>query len=191
MIGKPPETVPDNLTGEEYYQLGTWYLDLGQIEQGRISLQRATEQNVDLEAAKRAKIMLACRMPATEIPKEAVERCDKVRMTGFSNPAEAARTYEEMISQYPKFERPYKRLAELRLTEGNVAKCVELLESVLKINPNYAPAMDVMAHALAANMDYDNAFRFLQQAIDLIPETERAQLLDFRRSLQIAAAMES
>ncbi len=193
MIGKPPDTVPDDLTGEEYYQLGSWYFELSQfgnlnyIEKAREALNRAIAQDNDQEAARKSKILLACRFLTSDIPKEAIERCEKMRLSVLGNPAEAASGYEQLIAQYPKFERPYKRLAEIRLGEGNVDECIKLLESALKINPRDAPAMDVMAQALAAKMDYVGSKEFLEQALDSTPDSERQQLVNFRRSLQIVA----
>lgn len=189
MIGKPPEMVPDDLTGEEYYQLGSWYLELQKTELAREALNRAVAQHADLEAAKKSQVLLSTRVPAENIPKEALEACDKARMSGVSNPAEAASAYERLIAEHPKFERPYKRLAEIRLSEGNIDECIKLLEAALNINPNYAPAKDVMAQALAAKRSYVEATKFLEDAINSTPDAERQQLIDFRRSLAIVAAL--
>ena len=191
VIGKPPDIVPNDLTGEEYYQLGSWYLDTGQMGQAREALNRAAAQHTNAEAKRKSQLLLACRIPATEVPKEAIELCDQMRMSRLSSPTEAVRVYEQLIAEHPKFERPYKRLAEVRLQEGDVSECIKLLQSVLNINPSYAPAMDVMAQALAASMDYSGSSKFLEQAINSTPDTERQHLLNFRRSLQVVAAMDA
>lgn len=188
VIGKPPEVVPDDLSAEEYLELGRWYHDSGDLDKARDALTRATNLDPDGPIGSQSSNFLSSQIPLNPLPKEALDDYRKMEMLSFSSPPQAIKLGENLMDRFPVFEWPYKRVADLKLRSGDTASAIKLLEKSLEINPSYAPAMVTLAQTLAAEMDYATARRHLEHARRIMPDNQ--EITELARSLEILESLD-
>jgi tetratricopeptide (TPR) repeat protein len=189
MLGEPPDLVPDDLTAEEYLELGIWYQESNKIAQARESLQRTIKLAGQSNAATRARRLLSENIPFKENDSEVIERFNSVGMTALSSPGRAKKQYESLIEEHPDFEWPYRALAETLCRRiGDLEKAKTLLEEALRINPNYVGALVTMAETLLSNMQYEEARKYLDRVTEMTED--HAEARNLRRTLEILIAGE-
>lgn len=192
MFGKPPDVVPDGLSAEEYLQLGRWYHESQALDLARDALRRALDLDRDRDrygpVGTEARNFMAVNIPRHEIPREAVEESRKLEILSITAPGKACQIAIKLTESYPDFEWPYRRAAELKLREGDTDHALALSKSALEINPDYAPAMVTIARTHAAQMNYVDAMRCLDDAARIMPDSD--EVTDLRRSLEILTLLE-
>lgn len=187
MLGQPPDLVPDDLTADEFLELGIWYQESKKFAQARESLQHTIRLASDSEAAQRARRLLAESIPTKESDPEVIERFNDISMTAMTSPGRAKKQYESLIEAHPDFEWPYRALAEgLCRRVGDLEQAKTLLEKALAINPNYVGALVTMAETQLADMQYDEARKYLNRVTEIVADNADARNL--RRTLDILVA---
>lgn len=187
MLGGPPNVIPDHLTAEEFYSLGTWYYDENDFDKARQALEKAIACDENGATAHKARNYLWRNIPKNSVPKEAILECKKLQ-GALAQPDKAAEGLEKLLKEHPSFEWPYKLMADLKLRKGDTASALELLRKSLDINSKYPPALTSMALAHAIEMEYAEARKYLNEALLVTPDDQR--LIGFRRSLEILAALD-
>ncbi|MCC7527503.1 MAG: hypothetical protein IT342_03205 [Candidatus Melainabacteria bacterium] len=108
----PPEEVPEGLTADKYFELGTRYKDLGWIFQSKMALAKAIQLAGGTEVGLKARRFLDTKLPKNSVPAEATQR----NVLGFNqmfsgNKGAAKKTFENLIAKFPDFEWPYSNLS--------------------------------------------------------------------------------
>lgn len=189
MFGKPPDQVPDDgLTAEQYLELARWYDGARMISQCRQALNKALALQPKGPVAVECKRLLETRIPRNDIPDSVVNRMDRAELQLGLKPRLARRAALNLIEEYPNYERPYRLLADLHLRNGDVQQAIESLEKALQLNPDYAPAIGLMARALVIDMEYEAARPHLQRALSVMPNDENLQSL--QRALEYLTQVE-
>lgn len=190
MLNKPPDAIPDDLTAAEYFQLGNWFWEEGDLDKARDALSRAVILDSEGESGRAAREMLSTRIPANPLEQDALKDYREVELhLGFTNRVKAVAKLEKLIADNPDFEWPYRSLADLMIRKGDMPRARDLLEKSLAINPVYAAALVSMARVNIANTEYDAALEMLDKAMNLTPGDE--SLPDMRRATELLAALES
>ncbi len=169
MYDIPPETIAEDLTAEEYYDLGLKYRTAGWIERCRDALKRAIKAKDAGTIAEKASIYLKSRLPVASIPPEAEKRNIEGYNEYISNPTKAKEIFAQLIKDYPDFEWPYSNLANYYLRNGDTKSAIPLLEKAIQLNPFYQSALMLMAEAYAIEMNYSEANRYINRAINCDP----------------------
>ncbi len=187
MLGQPPDLVPDDLTADEYLELGIWYQESKKFAQARESLQRTIREASESNAAQRARRLLAESIPTKESDPDVIERFNDINMVALTSPGRAKKQYESLIEEHPDFEWPYRAIAEgLCRRVGDVEQAKALLEKALTINPNYVGALVTMIETQLADMQYAEARKYLDRLTEIAADNPDARNL--RRTLEILVA---
>jgi tetratricopeptide (TPR) repeat protein len=166
---QPPRDVPEGLTAKEYYQLGIEYKKLGWTEQSRDAMTLAVE-NGDVDVATSARRFLKTKLPRFPVPLLAEQK----NIEGFNlmvtGDAEGARQmFEELIEEFPDFEWPYGNLVIILLQDGEIVRAQALLNTALKINPDYVGGWLHMATVKASDKDFAGARDCVERALSSDP----------------------
>lgn len=189
MLGQPPDVVPDDLSAEEYLELGIWYQESKKYAQARESLHHVLKLATESPAATRARRLLAESIPVKENDPDVIERYNTIGMTAMTSPGKATKQYESLVEEHPDFEWPYRALAEgLCRRVGDVKQAKKLLEKALTINPNYVGALVTMAETQLADMEYEEARKYLNRVTEIAADNLDARNL--RRTLDILVSAE-
>lgn len=190
MLNKPPDSIPDDLSAAEYFQLGNWFWEEGDLDKARDALSRAVILDPEGESGRGAREMLSTRIPANPLDQEALKTYREIELhLGFTNRVKAVEKLEKLIEDHPDFEWPYRSLADLMIRAGDMPRARTLLEKSLSINPVYAAALVSMARVHIADTEYDAVLETLDKAAGLTPGDE--SLPDLRRATELIAALES
>lgn len=189
LFGEPPEIVPDDLTGTEYYELGLWYLDKERFEHCRQAFFKALAlldpKDPTTTACRR---LLNSRVPSRELPKAVTDKLAAADLEIAFRRQSALKTVRKVLAEYPDCEWAHRIMAEACLVRGQLDECFKALDAALNINPNYLPALSLKARALTIDMQYEQAQHLLAQALGENPGDER--LRDLQRSLHFLTYME-
>lgn len=188
LFGKPPEAVPDGLTAQQYYELGIWYDEYRLPLLARDCFQRAIALQPDGQLAVDCKRFVNSRLSVADVPQEAISQIERAELEVRRKPAESRKVARSLIELYPQFERPYRLLAEIDLNNGDMPSCREHLETALKLNPDYAQAVAMMARAQAIDMEYQAAGDTVRRARQLLPNDAELRLLE--RSIEVLVSFE-
>ncbi|MBX9696272.1 MAG: tetratricopeptide repeat protein [Cyanobacteria bacterium] len=196
MLGSPPDTVPDNLTAEEYLELGLWYHaqwkydnEAHWMENARTSLTRAKDLDSNGDVGRRAARQLDQHIPCNNVSSEVLTEFERLHLNMFHNATEGERKLQSMIEREPLFDWPYHRLAEfLMRNKGDLAEARFLLEQSLEINPQSSRGHLAMAELQLTEGDYSNARQSLDKAMAIAPDSEDGTAL--RRTLDLLIAID-
>lgn len=172
----PPSAVPDDLSADEYFELGMDYKSAGWCELARRALLKAIDCDPTGRVAAKAARFLRTKIPVNPVPEAAEAKNIQAFNQMVSGSSIAARkTFEELIADYPKYEWPFSNLAAMCIDQGDLERAQSLLAHALEINPYYVNALIHMARAHAANFDMGEAMRFVELALECDPEDEHAR----------------
>jgi len=169
----PPKEVPQDLSANEYFELGKQYKAIGWIGHSRKSLQLAMKNDENGNIAQKALTFLKTRLPLQEVPQEAVTANIEGYNNLLTNPKQAKQIWWRLTEEYPDFEWPFSNLASLYLTEGNIAEAKKLLEQAIVLNPCYINALLHLANCHAIQMNYEEAISYIDRILELEPEHEQ------------------
>ena len=188
MFGKPPVAVPDGLTAEEYSELAVWYEETRAFANARDATKRALALQPDQTIAANCKRMLDLRLPVCDVSKEAVDDFLVAEAQVPINARAAKAVAEKLIAEYPDFDWAHRLLAECHMRQCDIPKCLQSVDTALKLHPDWPVALRQKAQALIVDMDYGPARSCLQKAIALSPQDEEARRL--WQNLEFISSME-
>lgn len=169
----PPREVPEDLSAEEYYELGLKYKEVGWTEQARDALAFAIEADPDGDAGNKARRFLRTKIPRFPVPLVAEQANIKGFNQLFNGEQESAReTFESLIAEYPDFEWPYGNLGSLLIQQGEVEHATQILRRALEINPEYVNAWLHLARAEALQGDFVSAYSCLDRVTKIDPDDQ-------------------
>ncbi len=188
MFGKPPEVIPEDLTANQYYELGLWYEEKQMHNLARQACQKALALKPDERLQTDCKRFLNTRVPKNEVSQDAIERLRRLEPRLLMDQGEARKLAVKIAADYPDFEWPQRVLADIYLRDGDVEGCKAALNTALKINPDYSQAIALMARALTVEMEYDAAQECLRRALADMPDN--AELRRLQRTLEFLVALD-
>jgi len=188
VFGQPPEAVPDGLTADQYYELALWYEETRALGSARKALHQALAVQPDGPTAVECKQLLNTRIPTSDPPKEAIDKFRRAEAQLHLHPEDGVKTAEKLADEYPEFDWPHRLLAEYHLQRGDVPKCIQSLHTALRLHPDWPAAQQLMVRTLLADMEYEAARSYLQNALLQTPNDD--QLRSLSRSLEYLVAMD-
>jgi len=165
-----PEKLPDDLNAREYLQLASQLREVCRFEEGRLALQKAQTLDQNGEVASLAKKMLTARFPRQEPSKQAVKLYSAGYWLNQDNRPEAERILKQCIAAWPEFELPYRQLAVIYRNSGRLTESQDMLEKLLKLNPDYARAWCDLSQLKQEKTDYSGAVADAKHAMELDPD---------------------
>ncbi len=165
-----PDKLPDDLSAREYLQLASQLREVCRFEEGRLALQKAQALDGDGEIASLAKKMLTARFPKQEPSKQAVKLYSAGYWLNQDNRPEAERILKQCIAAWPEFELPYRQLAMVYRNSGRLSESQNMLEKLLKLNPDYARAWCDLSQLKQEKTDYSGAVADAKHAMELDPD---------------------
>ncbi|MBZ0186498.1 MAG: tetratricopeptide repeat protein [Candidatus Obscuribacterales bacterium] len=189
MLDKPPDTIPDDLSAQEYLQLGNWFIEAQQLDKARDALSRVVVLAASSESTRAARALLATRIPANEISEETIKAYFDTLTLSFRNRKTARAGLEQMIGENSDFEWPLFSLADMDLRRGDLQSAETLLRKALTINPLYAQALIAMARLEIINMNYTPALELLDKVEQLTPDDEL--IPELRRATELITALDN
>ncbi len=166
----PPRDVPEDLSAQQYYDLGVQYKSVGWTEQARDSLQLAIDMDHDGPAGRAAAVFLSTKIPRHPVPLVA----EQLNVEGFnrmhSGDLDAAKElFQSLIHEYPDFEWPYGNLGSLLVQQGDLPGARDILRKAVEINPNYVNGWLHLARASTLSGEFDLAREYLVRASNADP----------------------
>ncbi|MBX9693560.1 MAG: tetratricopeptide repeat protein, partial [Cyanobacteria bacterium] len=173
----PPDTIPNGLTPDAYYELGIKYKDVGWPEKSREALHRAIGLDPGGETGTKAQRYLDACLPRYPIKDDAEKR----NVEGFnqlmSGDIEGAKkTFQSLIEDYPSFEWPYGNLSSVYIEEKKADSARQLLDKALEINPNYLNGWLQYVDLYELEGNTEEAIKCLTRAEELSPGNESFKL---------------
>ncbi len=189
--GSPPDTIPEGLTAERYFELGETYLLLGRLPLAKEALALVIGSSEEESPSKekealirKAKRMLEFDLPK-EMPPEARKQVEEASTLVTSDPDGARRILEQAVTQYPDLELPPFSLAVLCLMSANLPRAERFVKMSLKRNPKYRNAKLLLIQVLLGQQQFDSALKIIEQEIKSAePDDMRFDLL--RAECQLA-----
>lgn len=166
----PPREVPDSLSAQEYWDLALRYKQVGWTEQARDALVLAIEIDGDGSVGKKAQCFLRSKIPRYPVPLMAEQLNIQGYNQMFQNEAEARRTFEKLVSQYPDFEWPYGNLGSLLIKSGDLDGAEDVLKQAVEINPYYINAWLHLSRVYAIESRFSEADDCLERVLAIDPE---------------------
>lgn len=173
----PPRDVPQDLTAQEYYDLGVQYKTIGWTEQARDALTYSFELDPDGDIGKRARRYLQTKIPRHPVPLVAEQRNVEgfnERMSGQIRAAQL--TFEKLIEDYPQFEWPYGNLGSIYIMQGKLDLAKRILKKALEINAYYVNARLHLCRAQILASEFDDARKNLEAVSEIDPDTPVQEL---------------
>lgn len=163
--GLPSDTIPDNLTAREYYDMGVQYQMLGRFELARKSLELAMGKEPSGSTAEQVTKFLRTKMPKVSIPADISPRYEEgIKL--ISTDREAAKAvFERLIADLPEFEMPYCILASIYLSQRNPAEAEKLIMQVLAASPDFFDAKLLIINLYMMEKKFKSATDFIDQAL--------------------------
>lgn len=168
---------------EPHLNLGTTYLDLGEVDQGIAELETAVRLRPDWI---RPQISLALATVGARSPAEGFRLFDRIAgaaagehgyyvMRGRAHllvrePEAAAEVLTAGLQRFPASLDLHLLLARAREAQGDAAGAVEAYGWVLAMDPRLASAHEGLGRALARQGDYGAAARTFTRALELRPD---------------------
>jgi tetratricopeptide (TPR) repeat protein len=162
MFFDPPEDIPDDLTAEEYLDLGKWYQAERDFDKAREALKRAVNSSPGSTVGREAHYFMAQRVPVQPVPKPVMKRYDECRILARSNGRKRVEEYRAMIDECPEFEWAHNMLGTALLEQMNVQEAIQSLQKALSLNPIREQSLLTLAEAYITIMDYDSAQKYLE-----------------------------
>lgn len=174
----PPRDVPEDLSAQQYYDLGVRYKSVGWTEQARDSLQLAIDMDQDGPAGRAAAVFLSTKIPRHPVPLVA----EQLNVEGFnrmhSGDLQAAKElFQSLIQEYPDFEWPYGNLGSLLVQQGDLDGACEILRKAVEINPSYVNGWLHLARASTLYGEFDLAREYLVRASNADPNDSTIESL--------------
>jgi tetratricopeptide (TPR) repeat protein len=143
-----------------------------QAEVARQYLQKAIADDPHGPFAKQARLYLKTRVPAKTVPFDAEV---ELRVATADYSVERTHLLKDCVRKYPQFEWAYTALAQNYIDTNSIRShkaAREVLEQLRKFNPEYLPALLLMAEIDRRNGDTALAKAHLQAAKALNPEDD-------------------
>jgi tetratricopeptide (TPR) repeat protein len=188
VLGKPPETVPDDLNAREFFDLGFWYEEKHQLAMARQCYNRVIELEPDSNMARDCKRALNVRIPVNDVSQKSIERVHRGLPNVAFKPKEAMKMAKLAVEESPDYEAAHRLMGACHLQEGQVEKCKDSLATALRINPNHAPSWVLMARAYAIDMDYDSAAKYIRMAREYMPDDD--EVINLERGIEHLIALD-
>lgn len=102
---------------------------------------------------------------------------DEFRNELFSDPAERIVFLESRLAENPDDEQLIAELADLNESEGNRSEAIRYAERLYELNKTYDNAHRLAEFALS-DAQYDQAIRYLREALNLTEDTDRKKNLN-------------
>lgn len=169
--GAPPDTIPEGLTPERYFELGETYLLQGRIPQAKealnlvISSAKDDEPTKEIEhLIKKAKQMLEFDVPK-EMPEAVSKQIEEASMLLRSDVDQARKILEQAVTEHPELELPALSLAMLCLMTQNLPRAEKFVRMCLKRNPKYRNAKLLLIQVLMSSEQFDAAIELIDKEI--------------------------
>ncbi len=85
------------------------------------------------------------------------------------DPDKAISILEELIQKYPREKHSITILAIWKRDQGKLEEAITLLEQVLKLDPQYGPAMNMLGYLYMDIFDYDRALQYFERYAAINP----------------------
>ena len=168
--GAPPDTIPEGLTPERYFELGETYLLQGRIRLAKEALNlvvnTATDssQTKETDVIKKAKQMLEFDIPK-EMPVEAAKLVEEASALLRTDVDQSRKLLEQAVTQYPDLELPALSLAMLCVMTQNLPRAEKFVKLCLKRNPKYRNAKLLLIQILMGSEQFDAALELIDKEI--------------------------
>lgn len=174
----PPRTVPENLSAQEYYELGVRYKTSGWTEQSRDALQYAMELDPDGETGKLALSFMRSKLPRHPVPLSA----EQANIQGFNLMVSgdldgAIAIFEQIIKEHADFEWPQGNLGSIYIEQGKLAEAERILVNAVQLNPFYLNAWSHLCRANLLQSKYTQARYCVEQIRKIDPTDAHADQL--------------
>lgn len=170
-LAQPKREVETNLSAGQYLDLSRRYLQLGWSEQARDALVNLLETYPESPQAIRARVLFNSHLPKQPVPYLAAETFIASRHAQMlGSLSEATALLEKLVDDYPSFEWPYCRLADIYIGKGNLSQAQDLARRSLEINENYLAGWILTARLQAIAGQVLESQRSLDRASQLDSE---------------------
>ncbi|MBY0546514.1 MAG: hypothetical protein K2W95_04440 [Candidatus Obscuribacterales bacterium] len=157
--GKPPDSIPQLSSAEEYFDLGCWFDAYGKIRLAQEALDKAIECDCDCEIADRVRKHKQSYLPVNPVPAAA----EQMLQEAFAEPdtALSAQTLRQLLHDYPDFETPVIALATLALQASQFEQCEQYARKALSINARSEPALIILLKLYLMQDRFEQALKLL------------------------------
>ncbi|MBZ0185578.1 MAG: hypothetical protein K8F91_04940 [Candidatus Obscuribacterales bacterium] len=170
-LAQPNREVESNLSARQYLDLSRRYLKLGWSEQARDALVNVLETYPASSEARRARVLVNSHLPREPVPYLAAKAFIASRHAQMLGPlCQATALLEKLVEDYPSFESPYCRLADIYISKGRLCQAKDLAGRSLAINENYLAGWILTARLQAIAGQVLESQRSLDRASQLDSE---------------------
>jgi tetratricopeptide (TPR) repeat protein len=163
----------EKLSAKDKYELGIELREVGNVSGACIALEQAVSMDPTGDAGIRAKKVLLARMPRFEPPPQAMN----VYRVAFScrmnhDYVKAEALFRYLIKEWPKYEWPYKQLADILINENRLSDAEVALNQLKALNPDYARGWRTWARLKKIQGDEKGAQECYKHALELDPDDD-------------------
>lgn len=165
-----PTDIPEDLSAEEYYNLGLRYRLAGWVGLAREAITRSIELEPAASRVKKARKVLRTQLPVHPVPTTAEQR----NIEGFnlmeSDPVQAKSIFAELMVRHPDFEWPFSNTVRMLLSEGELLKAKSITQYLLTVNPELLSALLLMTNICLTEKKPEEALLYINRALELYPD---------------------
>ncbi|CAN5166872.1 hypothetical protein BH10CYA1_BH10CYA1_61490 [soil metagenome] len=164
--------IPNNLSAQEYYELGLQYRLAGRVGLAREALVRAVKLQSCGPIAGKAEKVLRTQLPLLPVSEKAERRNIEAYNLMGKDPQRAKKIFQELMFLYPDFEWPFSNLAWMKLNEGDLFGAKGLAKHLLSMNPDHLRSIDLMIKVSLGEKDFSETLKYVDRALELYPHNE-------------------
>lgn len=180
--GEPPETIPEDLTDKEYFELGVELQAVGRLEDSRAAIHKAIENTDDDNLKARLQSFEKTQLPKFSVSEDAQRRCIEAFENLTKDNRKAKSALLELTMEFPQFEWPFLFLATIYIMDGMPKKAERLIKRVLSVSPDLIKAKHLLISVYLASGKYSEALDFINESVGQADSEDDGLALDLLRA---------
>lgn len=177
--GEPPDTIPEDLSPREYYELGKRYDMFARFELSRECFNRAIKNSADEIFKQKVQLRIKTHLPVHTVPAELELRLKNAAALAQSDLNLAKDELQKLEQAHPELESAAMGLAVIFMQERDWKNALYYADRVLSIHPDCLQVKILKAQVLLRQEQFEQALALIDS---MVPEDQRSMSLDLLKA---------
>ncbi len=160
--GEPPDTIPQDLSAEDYLDLAKRFEMFGRLSMAQRAVELVLAAAPDEETAQKARKFRRTHLPGNVISEDAEKQLTGACNLKASDPEGAKAALEQMLTDFPGFENPAILLASFYFQEKDLKNAERFTKIALTVNPDSESAKLFFMQLCMMQEQFEHALKFME-----------------------------